>query len=150
MRIIKCLARSNRAGKCEIWAFTQPLSNTSHRLLKALFKNSMDIHRGRLVICGRCTCVLQCCTSGRACPCQCHLVGSPGSSWEALGLRDQPWEGACGVKVTERKSLCRKHTAANFPRGHWFPLTTKLSGPVRFGISTETMSFTVQWCAEVT
>lgn len=70
--------------------------------------------------------------------------------WEALGLRDQPWEGACGVKVTESKSLCRKHTAANFPRGHWFPLTTKLSGPVRFRISTETMSFTVQWCAEVT
>lgn len=70
--------------------------------------------------------------------------------WEALGLRDQPWKGACGVKVTESKSLCRKHTAANFPRGHWFPLTTKLSGPVRFRISTEAMSFTVQWCAEVT
>lgn len=62
--------------------------------------------------------------------------------WEALGLCVQHWEGACGIKVTESKWLCRKHSAANFPRGHCFPLTTKLSGPVRFSISTETVPFT--------
>lgn len=71
--------------------------------------------------------------------------------WEAMGLCDQHCDEACGAKATESQQLSRgAWQAASLARECWFTSMANLSGPVRFRISTETVSFRIQSCAEVT